>query len=134
MILSGQKKVEYRSITPYWCNRFLLVMDSPGFHIQKSKCWWRGFFLEKREYAVEDVLISMLTCGELKFINPDTITFTNGMQTDSPRFEIELKNISIGYGLKAWGAEPNKFYFCLELGALSPKIDPKDLMITTRAV
>jgi hypothetical protein len=48
--------------------------------------------------------------------NVQTITFSNGYAKDRDQFVIELKYIAIRGGLKEWGAEKGKVYFCLHLG------------------
>ena len=75
MILSGEKKEEYRDLKPYWINRLTSVNKT---EIQSS----------------EDVIFNQC----------DTITFSNGYAKDRRRFVIEVKKIRIGFGKLDWGA------------------------------
>lgn len=55
MIESGVKLHEYRSITPYWCQRFLL--DGNGN--KRSKDYWAGF-LSKYCFTPYEYRLSLL--------------------------------------------------------------------------
>ena len=90
MILSGQKKEEYREIKTYWTKR-LLKSDIP-------------FDLDK--------LLYKLRTGEGRFCK--TVIFKNGYRKDSPQMECRVE-IGIGTGKQKWGAEPNKEYYILEI-------------------
>ena len=90
MILSGQKKEEYREIKPYWTKR-LLKSDIP-------------FNLDK--------LLYKLRTGEGRFCK--TVILKNGYRKNSPKITCRVE-IGIGTGRKDWGAEPNKEYYILEI-------------------
>ena len=53
-----------------------------------------------------------------KIINFDTVTFINGYGDSRPRIVLKLKSITMGTGKKEWGAEPNTYYFCIDLGEI----------------
>lgn len=87
MIASGEKKEEYREITPYWKRR-----------------------LEETYYETEsDCLVDAFK----KF---NCIRFVNGYSVNSPSILVEFKNISIDYGKVKWGAEYATKYYCIHLG------------------
>lgn len=83
MILSGQKKEEYREIKTYWTKR-LLKSDIP-------------FDLNK--------LLYKLRTGEGRFCK--TIIFKNGYRKNSPKITCRVE-IGVGQGRQDWGAEKRK--------------------------
>lgn len=90
MILSGEKKEEYREIKPYYTKRFL----SCG--------------LLKESDIPED--------GKIK-IGPDgpaIIRLRNGYSTSSPSFDV-ICDLKIGEGKAEWGATPGEKYYILEI-------------------
>lgn len=99
MILSGEKKEEYREIKMYWINRLL-------FNVFNSEI---GFTLWYNSMPDHVTLNHVLK-------DYKQITFRNGYSKNAPEFTAELKNIIIDVGFKSWGAEPNKKYFVLKLG------------------
>ncbi len=111
MIKSGEKKEEYREITPYWCARLLYRIEAPS-----------GGYLS----SMRDILKGNYDCkswtkngGPPIFTeNYDSTTFSNGYAKDRGQFENKLKGISIGEGKPDWGAIPGKKYFVLELGEI----------------
>ena len=96
MIKSGEKKEEYREITPYWRKR-LTDLDSHIYEIN-----------------------TLITTGKPIPIKPYThVHFTLGYpkKDDYDRHMIfELKSIRVRNGNEEWGAIPNKNYFVIELG------------------
>lgn len=90
MIVSGEKKEEYREIKPYWTRR-LLKSDIP-------------FDLDK--------LLYKLKTGEGRFCK--TVILKNGYRKSSSKIMCRVE-IYIGQGKKEWGAEPNKEYYVLEI-------------------
>lgn len=92
MILSGEKKEEYREIKPYYKGRFFNLFD----------------------------IIDQ--CGEELINpfeeNPEReIMFRNGYSKDSPSF-IAKCTLSIGEGGEEWGAEKEKRYFVLKINKI----------------
>lgn len=86
MIKSGEKKEEYREITPYWTSRLE--------KIPKSKA---ELILKKAEHILN-------------------IEFTLGYpRKDDKLRRMKFKNpaVRIGYGKPEWGAEPGKRYFVI---------------------
>ena len=87
MILSGEKKEEYREIKPYYMTRFsnvgLLNMD-----------------LESLNYVETG--------------NERQIMFRNGYSSNSPSFVANC-TMHVSTGNPEWGAEPGKKYFVLSI-------------------
>ncbi len=90
MILSGEKKEEYREIKPYYATRF------------KNAC--AGLFTEG---TLDEWLLT-----PIKFHFP--VRFRNGYTPGSPSFiaDVELHR---GCGKLEWGAEPGKEYYVLHI-------------------
>ena len=92
MILSGEKKEEYRDIKPYYMTRFTNVL------------------FPKSEIPMDNVLLEYVSkfpnCKEFKVI------FRNGYSKNSPQF-IAKCTLSVGKGKEEWGAEQGKKYFIL---------------------
>lgn len=80
MILSGEKKEEYRELKDYWCRRFC------------GEEW----------YKWEDLT------GHISLF-PDIIVFKNGYGKDAPTLTMECKGITIGDGKYKWGGGGNQF-------------------------
>lgn len=95
MILSGEKKEEYREIKPYWETRFTNLFGVIFYGGTVIKC------LEARssEPAKDDM---------------QTIRFCNGYSKRSRSFVAKC-TLSIGAGREKWGAEKGKKYFVLTI-------------------
>lgn len=95
MILSGEKKEEYREIKPYYIARFSRAF---GF----INCSTFVADTEKFMNQLRDICVggSILVC------------FRNGYSKNSPSF-IARCTLSAGMGREEWGAEPRKEYFIL---------------------
>lgn len=115
MTKSLVKKEDYRELTPFWCNRFLLYDGK-----QKTVKWWsfmqnyEGCFFRK---AIE----SNIEIGKITFKHFDINKMTLGYpkSNDFERIiNIEHKGIEIRTGNPDWGAEPNKLYFVIMHGAI----------------
>ncbi len=92
MILSGEKKEEYRDIKPYYISRFVK---------------WLGFPKSEEKTVLE----LMRETGSIK---PREIMFRNGYSATSPSV-IAKCTIRIGIGKEEWGAEKGKLYFILTI-------------------
>lgn len=92
MILSGEKKVEYREVKRYWIKR---ICNQLGIRTN-------GAFVDMWRHFAQ---------GE---ITADTIDvlFRNGYGNDKPYF-IAKCQVGIGKGNEEWGAEKGKEYFLL---------------------
>jgi len=80
MILSGEKKEEYREMKDYWCRRFC------------GKEWYKHDDLS----------------NHISFF-PDLVVFKNGYGKDAPTMYIECKGIKIGHGKYEWGGGSEQF-------------------------
>ncbi|MFQ9923765.1 MAG: ASCH domain-containing protein [Beduini sp.] len=92
LILSGDKKEEYREIKPYYTSRFSKLF---GFD----------------EYGMIDAFINVEVTH---YIASRQVCFRNGYSSHSPCF-IATVSLSINYGKEEWGAEPNKRYYVLKI-------------------
>lgn len=92
MILSGEKKEEYREIKPYYETRFANVL------------------FPKSEIPMDNVLLDYVS----KFPNYKEfkVMLRNGYSKTSPSFIADC-TLSVGTGKEEWGAEPGKEYFVL---------------------
>ena len=99
MILSGEKKEEYREIKPYYTKRF-----------KTAKLIYSGgdYMLYGGISHDEFWMISQLAPGSQK------VMFRNGYSADSPSFIAEC-TLSRGSGEEEWGAEPGKEYYILAI-------------------
>lgn len=101
MIISGEKKEEYREIKPYWTKRFLKT---------------------DIEFKTEAIINSMKQ-GHCSFTK--TVIFKNGYRKNSPKLQC-MVDITIGKGFKIWGAEPGKLYYVLKILSVEEVTDVKD--------
>lgn len=101
MILSGEKKEEYREIKPYYETRF---MNTFGMICVDGK------YIKCSE-------IGLIEC-EKEPIQP--IMFRNGYSKNSPSF-IAKCTLSVGTGREEWGAEKDKQYFVLTVHEILKK-------------
>jgi len=93
MILSGEKKEEYREIKPYYETRFMNLF---------GVIFCGGTFLKCSEIGLSECVKD----------DVQTIQFRNGYSKNSPSF-IAKCTLSIGTGKEEWGAEKGKEYFIL---------------------
>lgn len=87
MILSGEKKEEYRDIKPYWDKRF--------------------------KNSLYDITLDSWVNPIIKSAQGNVI-FKNGYQKDAPKIRCFVE-LSQDYGKPEWGAEPNKIYYVLKI-------------------
>ena len=98
MILSGEKKEEYREIKPYYESRLLADF---GYFFTNGKLQTGYRFdacLQKNVEAEHET----------------EIMFRNGYSKNSPSF-IAKCTLSVGTGKEEWGAEKYKKYFVLTI-------------------
>lgn len=96
MILSGEKKEEYRDIKPYYDVRFIK---------------WLGFPKKETE-DVKELLRKQETLKNHK------IKFQNGYAKNAPYIVADCA-LSIKQGKEDWGAEPGKEYYVLTIRSIS---------------
>lgn len=125
MTKSGEKKEDYREITPYWCNR-LFTKDHQG---NGSVAYWKGYLRCKgidgerhfTYYGFKDKssLNYILSKFNFKSFNKNIMTLGYPKKGDVERIlTIEHKGIEIREGNPKWGAEPNKLYFVIKHGEI----------------
>ena len=95
MILSGEKKEEYRETTSYWMTRFAKVFGECAYGVVHPKC------CEAKSCAAE-------------------IMFCNGYGKNPPSFVAKC-TLSVGKGRKEWGAEPGKEYYTLKIHEITER-------------
>lgn len=86
MIKSGEKKEEYRDITPYWSKRLC-------------------------NYNPKENVYEIANFNAVEF----TLGYPAKDEYDK-RIKFEIIGISIGHGKEKWGAIPNINYFIIKLG------------------
>ena len=91
MILSGEKKEEYRELTSYYFSRFNKYL---GLYRSGDETEWK-----KRQFQVR---------------------FRNGYRENSPTFIATCK-VDIGIGKTEWGADPKQEYYVLTIEEIKPE-------------
>jgi hypothetical protein len=110
MILSGEKKEEYREIKPYWASRLLDLNEELEYGVfdEMIEDMINPF---KRHNGPDD----LMNFFNVSFKDFDAVKFRNGYAKDAPAFTIALKGIEIKKGKESWGAEEGKYYFVLNI-------------------
>lgn len=94
MIVSGEKKEEYREIKPYYDSRFMNAF---------------GFLLVGGQMVYGETVTE-----EIRKPWPVPVVFRNGYSKDSP--EVVCKcTLHFGKGNPEWGAEPDALYYVLKI-------------------
>jgi hypothetical protein len=101
MILSGEKKEEYREVKPYFNSRLSLIPNS--------------YF---KNWANESIADYYTKDNDNFAYDYDAIEFTNGYNPKSPKILIEFNFIKVAKGKEEWGAEKDVLYFVLKLGKI----------------
>ncbi len=103
MILSGEKKTEYREIKE---STVSLLFN------------WRESGLSREEFVNACKRNEEFVWTYLKHHPDATIEFHNGYKAihDRPIISFYWEGIEINTGIKEWGAEEGVKYFCLEIG------------------
>lgn len=107
VILSGEKKEEYRDIKMYWGKRLLCDIG--------RTC---QFFDENFKPKFNTFYGRSVPPQYYKTFLYDSVTFKNGYSKNAPEIVIELKGITIGLGLLSWGAKKDTEYFIIQLGKI----------------
>ena len=97
MILSGEKKEEYRDIKPYWHRFFRFYTGRCGDIFPVGKLL---FVIKSRYY----------------FPERSVICFSNGYSKNRRQMYVECSGLKIDYGKSEWGAADNIIYFVIQLG------------------
>ncbi len=95
MIISGEKKEEYREIKPYYKTRFYNA-------IKKE--------LDKETFAQQ--VTAVVLYNNTVMVN---VIFRNGYSKNSPQIKCKCIFKGKGQGKEEWGAELGKEYYILEI-------------------
>lgn len=98
MILSGEKKEEYREIKPFWINR---LVDEIRFEDKERPGW---FFCKVGMATMETA------------IHYDKIIFRNGYSKDAPTMTVECLDITTGLAKFKWADGYKGVVFIIKLG------------------
>lgn len=104
MILSGEKKEEYREIKEYYETRFQNLFGAVTIYPS-------SIFSDRREYVL---LQGDAVPEEIRKDSIQEIIFRNGYSKDSKAIKARCK-LRTGKGRLEWGAEPDKQYYILEI-------------------
>ncbi len=114
MTKAGIKTEDYREITPYWCNKFLLFSK-----MELPILLWTIIleYLDTKAGSIAQINIDW----PVSFIKFDKNKVTKGYpnKKDTSRIvNLAHKGIKIGTGKPEWGAEPDKYYFIIKHGKI----------------
>lgn len=104
MILSGEKKEEYREIKEYYETRFQNLFGAVTIYPS-------SIFSDRSEY---ELLQGEAVPEEIRKDSVQEIIFRNGYSKDSKAIKARCK-LRIGKGRPEWGALPDKQYYILEI-------------------
>lgn len=104
MILSGEKKEEYREIKEYYETRFQNLFGAITIYPS-------SIFSHRSKY---ELLQGEAVPEEIRKDSVQEIIFRNGYSKDSEAIKARCK-LRIGKGKSEWGAEPDKQYYILEI-------------------
>lgn len=107
MILSGEKKEEYRDIKEYYETRFQNLFGAITIH----PLYPPDNFLDRSKY---ELLQGEAVPEEIRKDRVQEIIFRNGYSKDSKEIKARCR-LWIGKGRPKWGAEPDKQYYILEI-------------------
>lgn len=107
MILSGEKKEEYREIKEYYETRFQNLFGAITIH----PLYPPDNFLDRSEF---ELLQGEAVPEEIRKDRVQEIIFRNGYSKNSKAIKARCK-LRIGKGKSEWGAEPDKQYYILEI-------------------
>jgi hypothetical protein len=104
MILSGEKKEEYREIKEYYESRFQNLFGAVTIYPS-------SIFSDRSEY---ELLQGEAVPEEIKKEGIQEIIFRNGYSKNSKEIKARCR-LRIGKGRPQWGASPDKQYYILEI-------------------
>ena len=107
MILSGEKKEEYREIKEYYETRFQNLFGAITIH----PLYPPDNFLDRSEF---ELLQGEAVPEEIRKDRVQEIIFRNGYSKNSEAIKARCR-LWIGKGRPKWGAEQNKQYYVLEI-------------------
>lgn len=104
MILSGEKKEEYREIKEYYETRFQNLFGAVTVYPS-------SIFSNRCQY---ELLQGEAVPEEIRKDSIEEIIFRNGYSKNSKSVKARCR-LRIGKGRPEWGAEPDKQYYILEI-------------------
>lgn len=104
MILSGEKKEEYREIKEYYETRFQNLFGALTVHSV-------SVFSDDEEY---ELLQGKSVIKQIRKNSVQEVVFRNGYSKNSKSIKARCR-LRIGKGKTEWGAEPDKQYYILEI-------------------
>lgn len=107
MILSGEKKEEYREIKEYYETRFQNLFGAITIH----PLYPPDNFLDRSEY---ELLQGEAVPEEIRKEGIQEIIFRNGYSKNSKEIKARCR-LRIGKGRPQWEASPDKQYYILEI-------------------
>ena len=107
MILSGEKKEEYREIKEYYEIRFQNLFGAITIH----PLYPQDNLLDRSEF---ELLQGEAVPEEIRKDSVQEIIFRNGYSKDSKAIKARCR-LRTGKGRPEWGAEPDKQYYILEI-------------------
>lgn len=107
MILSGEKKEEYRDIKEYYETRFQNLFGAITIH----PLYPPDNFLDRSKY---ELLQGEAVPEEIRKDRVQEIIFRNGYSKNSKAIKARCR-LWIGKGRLKWGATPGKQYYVLEI-------------------
>jgi hypothetical protein len=108
------KPEDYRGITPYFCNKFLLYSGET-----KSKKWWNDnfFHIEGRQCDILEIIENIQLFCTFKNFKTNTMTLGYPKSGDKERIlKYQHAGIEVRTGNPEWGAEEGKLYFVIKHG------------------
>lgn len=103
MVLSGEKKEDYREVKKHWVQRLVnLHFNTKDYQGEGNAI---SLILNNKEYYSKN-----------RMNVPKSIEFRNGCAETSPSILVECLGIEIGGGRKEWGAKDSIDYFVIKLG------------------
>lgn len=116
MILSGEKREEYREIKEYYETRFQNLFGAITIYpfiedYSASDTTPASIFLHRSEY---ELLQGEAVPEEIRKEGIQEIIFRNGYSKNSKAIKARCR-LRIGKGRPEWGAEPDKQYYVLEI-------------------
>ena len=105
------KREDYRLITPYWCNRLLLVNGKS----QSVKWWVENYFeIDGKLCDINEIIENIKLFCTFKPFTTNIMTLGYPKSTDTERIlKLEHKGIEIRTGRTEWGAEKDRLYFVI---------------------
>ena len=104
LILSGEKKEEYREIKEYWVSRLVWLLNPEQFTD-----------ISDLTNRIKETPLVMETKSYLEYAFYSKVQFTNGYGKDKPTATFECLGIRIGKGEKKLGAS-DEDVFIIKLG------------------